>query len=220
MNRLERVKTLIEENYNGNQTEFARAIGKAAAQVNQWVNGYRNIGDGAAANIETALDLPRGWLDGEAGHAYRSDTPVVRAGWLSVPRLAATGEMGAGIEADDPDAVIDFVVVARAWAKQQFGGSLDSLRVINAKGDSMEDTISDGDIVFADSSVCCYEGDGIYVIATASGLRIKRLQALIGGGLNIISDNKAYPVETIPPESLEHIRICGRVKGRWTLGTF
>ena len=43
MNRIERVKTLIEERYNGNQTEFARAVGKAAAQVNQWKIGRAHV---------------------------------------------------------------------------------------------------------------------------------------------------------------------------------
>lgn len=66
MSRLEIVKNLINERYNGNQTEFARAIGKAPAQVNQWINGHRNIGDGIASNIEIALNLPRGFLDGNA----------------------------------------------------------------------------------------------------------------------------------------------------------
>ena len=66
MSRLEIVKNLINERYNGNQTQFARAIGKAPAQVNQWINGHRNIGDGIASNIEIALNLPRGFLDGNA----------------------------------------------------------------------------------------------------------------------------------------------------------
>ena len=52
MTRLERVKALIEEKFNGSQADFSRAIGKAPAQVNQWLNGYRNIGDAAALNIE------------------------------------------------------------------------------------------------------------------------------------------------------------------------
>ena len=66
MSRLEIVKNLINERYNGNQTQFARAIGKAPTQVNQWINGHRNIGDGIASNIEIALNLPRGFLDGNA----------------------------------------------------------------------------------------------------------------------------------------------------------
>ncbi|QMT48192.1 LexA family transcriptional regulator [Neisseria bacilliformis] len=221
MNRIERVKTLIEERYNGNQTEFARAVGKAAAQVNQWMNGHRNIGNGVASDIEKALDLPRGWLDDEAAPVlYRSDAPVIREGWLSVPRLAATGRMGDGIEADDPDEIVDFVIVLETWARRQFGGNLGKLRIINAKGDSMQDTINPGDVVFADTSADRYDGDGIYVILTPSGLRIKRLHALVSGGLNIISDNKAYPVETLEGAALENLRICGRVKGRWTLETF
>jgi len=62
--RVVNVKGLIaSERFGGNQAEFARAIGKSSAQVNQWLTGHRNIGDGSAANIEEALDLPRRYLD-------------------------------------------------------------------------------------------------------------------------------------------------------------
>lgn len=50
MNRVDRIKNLIADRFNGNQAEFSRAINKAPAQINQWLNGYRNIGDGVAAN--------------------------------------------------------------------------------------------------------------------------------------------------------------------------
>ena len=60
MTRIERVRNLIDEKFNGNQTDFSRAIGKAPAQVNQWLNGYRNIGDAAALNIEKSLGCRRG----------------------------------------------------------------------------------------------------------------------------------------------------------------
>lgn len=66
MNRVDRIKNLIADRFNGNQAEFSRAINKAPAQINQWLNGYRNIGDGVAAQIETALGLPRGWEIGRA----------------------------------------------------------------------------------------------------------------------------------------------------------
>ena len=36
MNRVDKVKLLIDERFNGNQADFARAVKKAPAQVNQW----------------------------------------------------------------------------------------------------------------------------------------------------------------------------------------
>lgn len=63
MQRVENIKKIIEMNFNGNQTLFAKAIKKAPAQVNQWLNGRRNIGNGVAVEIERALNLPIGSLD-------------------------------------------------------------------------------------------------------------------------------------------------------------
>lgn len=230
--RLENMKRLVEE--VGSVAELAKRAGYAQPSylyqiINQTAiqNGKpKNIGGQMARKLEKAMNKAVGWLDIKHNEddatpvIYRSNTPVVRAGWISIPHLTATGKMGDGIEADDPDAVIDFIVIAQNWARRQFGGNISSLRVINAKGDSMADTIAEGDVVFVDSSISCYDGDGIYVIRTASGLRIKRLQALVTEGLKIISDNKAYDAEIVVGQNLENIHICGKVKGRWTLDTF
>ena len=221
--RKERVQELINERFNGKKIDFARAIGKATAQVSHWLTDQRVIGNGVASDIEKALDLPRGWLDGETAAdglpAYRSEVPVQQEGWLSVPRLAVVGELGGGIENDGED-IVDYVVIAEDWAQRVFGGNLHALRIVGTRGDSMQGTINPGDIVFIDTSADRYDGAGIYAVLTTAGLRIKRLQALVSGGLRIISDNKAYGDETLSAQELEHIRICGRVKGSWSLNVF
>ena len=60
MKRVTRVRQLIDENFNGRQADFAKAIKKAPTQVSHWLTGERNIGDGVASQIEAAFDLPRG----------------------------------------------------------------------------------------------------------------------------------------------------------------
>jgi len=55
---------LVEsKRYASTQKDFAQRIGKAAAQVNQWLTKRRNIGEGTRDDIEDTLGLPRGWLD-------------------------------------------------------------------------------------------------------------------------------------------------------------
>jgi len=63
MTRREVLIRLIKERFGGNQAEFARAIRKSPAQVNQWVSGHRNLGDAGARHIEITLGLPQGYFD-------------------------------------------------------------------------------------------------------------------------------------------------------------
>jgi hypothetical protein len=63
MDRQDALKRLIEENFDGNQAEFARAIDRSPSLVWQCLNGHRPIGEKLARTIEGKLRLKRGWLD-------------------------------------------------------------------------------------------------------------------------------------------------------------
>lgn len=71
MNRQLTLTKLISEHFDGNQAAFARAIGVASSQVNQWVNGYRNLGDAGAHRIELKLGLAQGYFDMPAAQRQR-----------------------------------------------------------------------------------------------------------------------------------------------------
>ena len=63
-----------------------------------------------------------------------------------------------------------------------------------------------------------YKGEGIYILATAEGLKVKRLELLLNGRMKVISDNKQhYDPQIINKEDFEHIKICGQVLANWTL---
>lgn len=96
--------------------------------------------------------------------------------------------------------LIDFKGISQAAPEQ--------IKIVKAVGDSMYPTINDGDFVFVDISNSSMNSDGIYVLATETGLSIKRLQNDYNGNVTIISDNKLYNAHPIP---LSNIRILGRV---------
>lgn len=127
-------------------------------------------------------------------------------------RLDISGRMGGGIINEDYPSVVDQIKVTTAWARRHIGINLSHIRLITAKGDSMHDTIEDGEVLFLDTSVTEYKNEGIYAITDSEGgLRIKRLLRHIDGRLSIISDNSRYPTETLLREQQEQIRICGKV---------
>ena len=74
-------------------------------------------------------------------------------------------------------------------------------------GDSMTPTVNTGDWAIADMSQNFISSDGLYLIRTASGLMVKRIQS----GLNNIiirSDNPAYGELTA---NVGEISVLGRV---------
>lgn len=69
------------------------------------------------------------------------------------------------------------------------GGKKD-LKALTVKGDSMEPTLKNGDIVVCDTGG--WDGDGVYVIKTHEFAFVKRV-VLQPEGYQVISDNKMYP---------------------------
>jgi len=80
------------------------------------------------------------------------------------------------------------------------------LDAINVIGDSMEPTIKDGSIIFIDRNDKNVQNGGIFVIATTAGVFVKRVNLKSNGKIELISDNKLYPNETV-----EDAKIIGKV---------
>ena len=222
MSRVSQIKFLISEYFDGVQKNFADAIGKKPTQVSHWITGVKPVGDAVASQIETALDLPRGWLDGKQNldgfpKVFSDDLPNDR---IRFERLDVVAALGDGYINNEAVEVVDFVHVDKEWAREKLGGNLSRIQVITARGDSMQGTIEDGDVLFVDTSVHSFEGEGIYLLSFADGLKAKRLQASVGGGLLVISDNPLYRTETIEGDGLEKLTICGKVRGAWHLSGF
>jgi len=89
--------------------------------------------------------------------------------------------------------------------KKLIDKNLDAIHVI---GDSMEPTIKDGSIIFINRNDKNIANGGIFVISTSSGTFVKRVNLKSNGEIELISDNKIYPVETVLANDIE---IVGKV---------
>lgn len=96
------------------------------------------------------------------------------------------------------------------WLKKE-GLSPERLAVIRAKGDSMEPTISNNDIILV--NLCNGDAlrDGLYVLRIGDSLLVKRLQFDVLGGINVISDNPGYATQVVTKEQRADVHIVGRV---------
>lgn len=82
------------------------------------------------------------------------------------------------------------------------------VKVINASNDSMSPTIKPKDLLFVDTSVIEYRGEGIYLLVNIDELLCKRLQR-VGSIINVKSDNPAYDSWEWKPD--DRVMVVGRV---------
>lgn len=86
------------------------------------------------------------------------------------------------------------------------------LAILEVKGDSMEPTIADGDLVIVDQAQRAPD-DGIMAFILDDTAYIKRMRRFFDG-IDIISDNKKmYPPIQLGRDRFDELHIIGRV--RW-----
>lgn len=193
----------------------------------------KSFGEKSAAKIERACGLVAGFLDtpfvdddqmlrenlawakNALGETLFDDPGYIRFNLLDV-RAAA----GNGAQIVEFPEVVKQISVLESWAKANLPVDLTKIKVISARGTSMQGTIENGDVLFVDSTVRAYDGDGIYIIARGNDVQVKRLQKLNGDVLAIISDNRAYESERLSGEDAESVVVCGRVLAAWTIRKF
>lgn len=131
-------------------------------------------------------------------------------GYILLPRYDIEAAAGNGMIPDN-EKIRDYLSFKESWLKSA-GIDKNNALLLRTTGDSMEPTIAHGSTVLLDTSAKNIVDNGIYVFESASMVRIKRFRSKIEG-LEIISDNPIYPAELVKNESLNNIRIIGRV--RW-----
>ena len=95
----------------------------------------------------------------------------------------------------------------------RISGDLSKVHIINAKGDSMEPTIANGELLFISTANAGGVISGnIYVINYGGDVFVKRLEKNpITRAVTLFSDNEKYEPIVIDGENLENCTIVGRV---------
>ena len=177
----------------------AKAIYQKYGYSIEWILG----GDESQASVIQNDDLTSDLFSNEPDllHKHRIDYYDVRA---------AAGLNG--FENSDYPEVISSLFLTDEGISQLVGKkSADGICLVNVPTDSMEPTIRKGDIVFLDTKVNAYCGDGIYAFAIDGSLFIKRIQKLVGGGYRLHSDNKEnYDPQDISEDICQSANFIGR----------
>ncbi|MCF6267801.1 MAG: helix-turn-helix transcriptional regulator [Desulfuromusa sp.] len=126
-----------------------------------------------------------------------------------VPRYNVQASAGGGADVHS-EQVVDHLAFKRSWL-HEMGLQQEKLALITAKGDSMEPTIKNGDMLLVDTRVTT-AADGIYVLRMDGMLLAKRLiKNPIDQSVTVKSDNNIYPPVTAQKDQLGLLEIVGRV---------
>ena len=218
--RLNLIK-LKDELCEGKIVELARRINKDQGYVSRLLyeegkKYKKNIADRMVSDIESAFNLPRGWLDGLSADNDLSDMIINNEGELKngvkIEVLDVKASCGNGIITDREFAsVLRSIEFTPDYAAKLFGRrSTEYIKVITAKGDSMTPTIKSGANIFVDTKINYFDGDGVYVFVFDNEIYIKRIQ-VTGTEVIVISDNLVYEKWRLDKNSLENFYIQGKV---------
>lgn len=188
-------------------TAFAARIGVPQPTISKYLRATGgaprlDLAAKCAEGLGTSLD----WLVWGRGDKPDESTRVIR-----VPRYDASLAAGAGAWNEGKRRLDDIPFTVEFFRKRFNRPTGSGFAIVAARGDSMEGTIGDGDLMMIDETDTRIS-DGIFGFVLDGEARVKRFRRLIDG-VAIISDNPAYPPEEVTGDRVRDIQIIGRV--RW-----
>lgn len=138
------------------------------------------------------------------------------SGFVQFKRVDLKATMGVGEVNNYVQDEVHSIEVSKSWAFKNIENISNHIAIMTATDNSMAPTIETGDLLFVNLSCKCHKGDGIYIIDTHKGWKIRRLQTMINGDLQIISDNKKYVTELIPMSKRKTTIIFAEVQAAWS----
>lgn len=211
MVRTERLRELMSER-GLSQSELARRIGVSQAAIAKLVSG-----DSASSRylhrIALELGTTSGYLTGETEDAKEGalplPTPRVIAEQLDLVEVKQIDlAYGMGGAFSDEHVEVQSMHFPRLWLQGITMSAPSSLFFARGRGDSMQPTINDGDIILIDQSQNSVgEQDAIWALTTGPIAMVKRLR-IRGSTVTIQSDN---PHVSDDVAHADEVNIVGRV---------
>ncbi|MEI9410753.1 helix-turn-helix transcriptional regulator [Mesorhizobium salmacidum] len=202
---------------------FAKRAGLSDSSFRQYLKGTMPGLDNLIAIAKTG-GVSLDWLAMDSGpmrpgHGMGESIMVTGGtpeGFVSVPKLDIRPSAGAGTVDIYEESEPDIFAFREEWLRR-IGVSPKFARLMVAQGDSMRETINDGDLMIVDISIREFIDEAIYVLVYGGLVRLKRLQLLHSGVLLLRSDNPRYQTEEVPLAEQPELIIGGRV--RWAGGS-
>ncbi|MEO0955649.1 MAG: helix-turn-helix transcriptional regulator [Pseudomonadota bacterium] len=190
-------------------SELARRSGLSTTTVTRFLNSTDHkftLSTKTISKISESVGIP--FDEGDTNKPV-AVTPRRKEEFASVPiyDIRASAGDGALVEDGSP---IGFQPYREQELTRLTRANMEDLAVIRVAGDSMWETLHDGDKVLVDRTVKRIVRDGIYIIAYEDELLVKRCQRdLEDGSVMVSSDNKAYA--SFKVTDADRLQVLGRV---------
>ncbi len=216
VSKLDPVRRLIVERAAEVGTDLkalSKALDKNVSYLHTFVTKGtpRKLDGDDRKRLADFLDLPEAALkDGQVAHVQLPSVEIVRGvEYARIPMHDIRAAAGTGVEVEDSEP-IGWRLFDSGWLKSVTLSKLPALRVIQVAGDSMTDTLANGDQVLVDLGQKALAREGIFVLRLDGELIVKRVQkSFQSGAVTIKSDNPRYDAEVITdPDRLD---VVGRV---------
>lgn len=202
-----RLQSIVDE--CGGQNALARKAGLSQGGIARLVSGGQPTLATLKA-IANATGKSLLWLATGAVEEDQQPLPVklsVEMVFVPVLDVHASAGNGAVVEAEPQTGVM---ALRRDMLRSLGISSTGSLKILEARGNSMEPLIRAGDLLLVDTSIDRVEDEGVYVFRRGSTVIVKRLRLTVMGGVELVSDNGNI-AESISPEDLPDLHAAGRV---------
>lgn len=197
---------------------FAQKCGISDSLVRKYLEGSLP-GVEKLIMLAKAADVSVGWLASGEAPVRPGGGPFPDAGFGQcsasagdfefIPRYGGSldGAGGAPLGAED---AVGRLAFCRDWLLAE-GLEPTHLVLVAARGDSMEPTVKEGDLLLVDTREQAVGEDGIYVIQRGQHVVPKRLQLDWKGGVWVRSDNPQYCEQHIGEQEATLLKLVGRV---------
>ncbi|CDO35022.1 S24 family peptidase [Novosphingobium sp. KN65.2] len=190
------------------RAEIARVLNVAPARITEMFKGDRDLSFDEARKLIDHFQI----ADGET--SLITPTPpsledlAAEHGIALIEEVDVAFGLGGTYLEGEPE-VLGLVPFKADWLHDLFRGSLTHLKVVRGKGDSMQPTIMDGDIVLIDTAHRRIdEQDRIWAVAYGDIGMVKRVRITSRSSVMLMSDNQVVsPIEAVDDE----MQVLGRV---------
>ena len=186
---------------------LARASAVSKSAIESWRKGTADPRLSNILAIAQASGVDASWL---ATGAPPADVPAPAGheGFPAVPRydVALSAGHGSFIERAEQ---LDSIPFTADFFTRRLGRGPKGLAIVDARGDSMEPTISDRDLVMIDTTDTRLV-PAIWAFTLDDAVLVKRLSPA-PGGLEVVSDNPLYGRQQLDAAQAGQIHLIGRV---------